>query len=218
MADEAANTATTSIPLSQALDLLLKAGLPERHAKSGIVNAIDSNRLRHTVARCVEYVPVPWSPHSVVSKEIRDERGVLVPVEFRDAHRPPATPQETVNQPAPPSFWRERHARIDWERSCATRRATTDETRCVCYGITVSLANFQTLCNELLAQWHAGPTLRQRRTRAHQRILAVATEVFPQGWDNITTADIMKQVGDKLAETGEPVPNRWVFERALGRK
>ena len=49
-------------------------------------------------------------------------------------------------------------------------------------------------------------------------IREIAAEKWPGGYEHIRTAQIVRDVGQVLAERGVRVPGRDVFLRALGRR
>jgi hypothetical protein len=62
------------------------------------------------------------------------------------------------------------------------------------------------------------PTLNLPASPKQRLILETAAEVYPAGWTNLATSDIIKTVGDKIQAKGLPVPKRDVWLRALGRR
>jgi hypothetical protein len=62
----------------------------------------------------------------------------------------------------------------------------------------------------------AAPKL--RRSRQQRLILKTAAEVYPDGWTDVETRDIIKVVGDKIEAKGLKVPKPDVWLRALDRR
>jgi hypothetical protein len=51
-----------------------------------------------------------------------------------------------------------------------------------------------------------------------QRMIRRMVDKKLPGWRDMSTSQIMKDIGDKLKDKGIPVPGRDTFERALGRR
>jgi hypothetical protein len=49
-------------------------------------------------------------------------------------------------------------------------------------------------------------------------IIDVATDLYPNGWDSVSTPEIMQKVGKRIQDKKLTVPERDVFLRALGRR
>jgi hypothetical protein len=59
---------------------------------------------------------------------------------------------------------------------------------------------------------------RRTGSRMQRSIRRIADEKWPDGWKDITTGQIMKDVGGVLKDRGIEVPGRNTFLRALGRR
>jgi hypothetical protein len=62
------------------------------------------------------------------------------------------------------------------------------------------------------------PERQRKGSREQQLIREIADDEWPDGWDHVSTAVLIKRVGDRLKERGEPVPKRDKFLRGLGRR
>jgi hypothetical protein len=60
--------------------------------------------------------------------------------------------------------------------------------------------------------------LLRKPSRTQVAIREIAAEKWPDGYERISTAQIIKIVGTELKKRGIHVPHRSTFERALGRK
>ena len=59
---------------------------------------------------------------------------------------------------------------------------------------------------------------RRTGSRMQRLIRRIADEKWPDGWKDITTGQIMKDVGEELEKGGVRVPERNTFLRALARR